>query len=223
MNTDQLIERYSRQRDIVPMQRLHECKVTVIGVGAIGRQIALQLAAIGIRWLQLIDFDKVEASNLASQGYWEEDLGTSKVQATSDLCYKINESIEFIEVEERFNRRMEIGNAVFCCVDSIQVRQLIWSAVGDKVLFFCDGRMSAETMRILTACDTASRYHYPKTLFATEEAFTGTCTAKTTIYCANMAAALIVAQFTKYLRHLPVDPDVQFNLLAMECSVTNVQ
>lgn len=223
MNTDQLIERYSRQRDIVPMERLHECKATVIGVGAIGRQVALQLAAIGIRWLQLVDFDLVEASNLASQGYWEEDLGTSKVQATSDLCYKINESIEVVEVEERFNRRMEIGNTIFCCVDGIQVRQLIWSAVGDKVLFFCDGRMSAETMRILTACDTASRYHYPKTLFAPEEAFAGTCTAKTTIYCANMAAALMVAQFTKYLRHLPIDPDVQFNLLAMECNVTEVK
>ena len=50
-------ERYSRQRDIVPTERIAECKATVIGVGAIGRQVALQLSAIGIPWLQLIDFD----------------------------------------------------------------------------------------------------------------------------------------------------------------------
>ena len=42
------------------------------------------------------------------------------------------------------------------------------------------------------------------TLFAAEEAYAGSCTAKTTIYCANLAAALMLAQFTKWLRRLPV-------------------
>jgi hypothetical protein len=53
-------------------------------------------------------------------------------------------------------------------------------------MFYCDGRMSAEVLRILTACDSDSRYHYPKTLFSAEEAYTGSCTAKTTIYCAKI-------------------------------------
>jgi hypothetical protein len=47
----------------------------------------------------------------------------------------------------------------------------------------------------------------------------GPCTAKTTIYCANIAAGMMVAQFTEYLRHLPVEPDLQLNLLAAELSV----
>ena len=55
-------ERYSRQQDIVPHERLATCKATVIGVGAIGRQVALQLTAMGIPWLQLIDFDHVEVT-----------------------------------------------------------------------------------------------------------------------------------------------------------------
>jgi phosphoglycerate dehydrogenase-like enzyme len=46
-------ERFARQRDLVPRERLSTIKVTVIGVGAIGRQVALQLAAIGTRHLQL--------------------------------------------------------------------------------------------------------------------------------------------------------------------------
>ena len=41
-------ERFSRQRDIVPPERIADCKATVIGVGAIGRQVALQLSAMGI-------------------------------------------------------------------------------------------------------------------------------------------------------------------------------
>ena len=32
-------ERYSRQQDIVPADRLAGCKATVIGAGAIGRQV----------------------------------------------------------------------------------------------------------------------------------------------------------------------------------------
>ena len=212
-------ERYSRQRDIVPADRIAACKGTVIGVGAIGRQVTLQLTAMGIPWLQLVDFDRVETSNLASQGYLEEDLGKLKVEATAMLCKRINSEIEIISVPERFRRSMEIGNAVFCCVDRIDVRQLIWQAVGHQVGFYCDGRMSAEVLRVLTACDGPSRLHYPTTLFRTEEAFVGPCTAKTTIYCANIAAGLMIAQFTKYLRQLPVEADVQMNLLASELSV----
>lgn len=50
----------------------------------------------------------------------------------------------------------------------------------------------------------------------------GSCTAKTTIYCANIAAGLMVAQFTKYLRQMPIDYDIQLNLLASELSVSAV-
>jgi len=214
-------ERYRRQRDIVPPERIMTCRATVVGVGAIGRQVALQLAAMGIPWLQLVDFDVVETSNLASQGYLEDDLGKLKVDATAALCEKIHSGIEIVSVPERFRRSMEIGNAVFCCVDKIDVRRLIWPAAGDQVSFFCDGRMSAEVLRVLTACDAPSRSHYPSTLFRTEEAFVGPCTAKTTIYCANIAAGLMIAQFTKHLRQLPIEPDIQLNLLASEMNVTD--
>lgn len=212
-------ERYSRQKDIVPPARIAGCKATVIGVGAIGRQVALQLVAMGVPWLQLVDFDVVETSNLASQGYLEQDLGKLKVEATAALCWRINSSIEILSVPERFRRSMEIGDTVFTCVDKIDVRRLIWEAVKNTASFYVDGRMSAEVLRILTVCDTASRQHYPTTLFRTEEAFVGPCTAKTTIYCANIAAGLMVAQFTKYLRQLPVEADIQLNLLASELSV----
>lgn len=218
MRPEQNEERYSRQKDIVPAERISACKATVIGVGAIGRQVALQLTAMGIPWLQLVDHDTVEVSNLASQGYSEMDLDKLKVEATAQFCQWIDSSIEIYTLAERFRRSMEIGNVVFCAVDSIDTRRLVWEAVKDKVSFFADGRMTAEVLRILTACDYASRKHYPTTLFGAEEAFAGTCTAKTTIYCANIAAGLMLAQFTKYLRQLPIEPDIQLNLLASELS-----
>jgi sulfur carrier protein ThiS adenylyltransferase len=222
MNVEQTDERYSRQKDIVPTERVAACKATVIGVGAIGRQVALQLTAMGIPWLQLIDFDNVEVSNLASQGYLEDDLDVPKVHATADLCQQVNHHLEVHEVNDRFRRGMAVGNTVFCCVDSIATRKLIWEAVKDKANFYCDGRMSAEVLRVLTACDSESRKHYPTTLFNADEAFVGSCTTKTTIYCANIAAGLMTAQFTKYLRHLPIDCDIKLNLLTSELSVAEV-
>ena len=74
-------DRFSRQQALVPQKRLQETQVSVIGVGAIGRQVALQLAALGVRRLQLIDHDRVEPSNVTSQGYLASDIGRSKVEA----------------------------------------------------------------------------------------------------------------------------------------------
>jgi sulfur carrier protein ThiS adenylyltransferase len=40
-----------------------------------------------------------------------------------------------------------------------------------------------------------------------------------TIYSANIAAGLMLAQFTKWLRRLPVEADLALNLLAGELAV----
>jgi sulfur carrier protein ThiS adenylyltransferase len=47
-------DRFLRQTGLVPRDKLKGTKVTLIGVGAIGRQVALQLASIGVQDLQLI-------------------------------------------------------------------------------------------------------------------------------------------------------------------------
>lgn len=209
-------DRDLRQRDIILPTRLVICKPTVIGVGAVGRQVALQLSAMGVPCLQLVDHDLVEPVNLASQAFLEEDLGRWKVQATADLCSKLNSNVLVSLHPVRFRRSLSVGNAVFCCVDSIDTRKLVWESVKDRTSFFADGRMSAEVLRVLVAADETSREHYPTTLFSQEEAFVGSCTAKSTIFCANIAAGLMLSQFAKWLRNLPVEPDVCLNLLASE-------
>ncbi len=212
-------ERYSRQADIIPAERLRDYAVTVIGVGAIGRQVAIQLTAIGVTQLQLVDFDTVEISNLATQGYFQDDLGRLKIDATAAFCRRMNPEIQIDAVPDRFRRTVNCSQAVFCCVDKIETRARIWPMVQDKVLFFCDGRMSAEVLRVITACDPVSRTYYPQTFFAASEAQAGPCTAKSTIFCANIAAGFMLSQYTHYLRGIPVDRDLQLNLLACEMTV----
>jgi len=213
-------DRDLRQRSLVPPQALAECSATVIGVGAVGRQVALQLAAVGVPHIQLIDFDVVEPVNLAAQGYLEADLGLMKVQATAMVCRQINSNVEIVAEPERFRRsRTQVGNVLFCCVDSIDTRKIIWDAVNELVKFFADGRMSAEVIRVLTAADQASRQHYPTTLFPGTEAHMGSCTARSTIFAANICAGLIVSQFSRWLRRMPVDSDLTMNLLASELTL----
>jgi len=209
-------DRFERQQDLVPIERLAPLNATVIGVGAIGRQVALQLAAIGIRRLQLIDFDRVESTNITTQGYLAGDIGRFKVDAASQAVAAIDPTVVVQKVVDRFRAKQSVGTAVFCCVDSISARGAIWRAVEHRCRFWVDGRMLGEVIRVLAAVDKHDRQHYAATLFAQAEAQTGNCTSRSTIYTAGVAAGLIVHQFSRWLRGMPVDPDAALNLLAGE-------
>jgi len=209
-------DRDIRQRELIPPDKLADTRVTVVGVGAGGRQVAIQLAAIGVPRIKLIDHDTVKPENLASQGYLEADLGRLKVDAVNDICTAINSSIEITTVSRRFRSPDFTGGVLFCCVDKIDTRKSIFEAVEKRADLFIDGRMSAEYMRIFTVYDDASRKHYATTLFPAAEAYNGACTAKTTIYCANVSAGIRVGQFAKWLRGCDVDMEIDLNLLTNE-------
>jgi sulfur carrier protein ThiS adenylyltransferase len=222
-------ERDLRQRELVPPQRLAECHALVIGVGAIGRQVALQLAATGVPEMTLVDDDHVDVVNLAVQGYAQVDLGSTKVGATAEWCRLLNPALRVHSHGERFRRssaktlgcfyQREHKLVVFCCVDAIITRALVWDTVKPHATAFFDGRMSAEVVRVLASEVPITDTRYRATLFAPERAFAGSCTAKSTIYSASVAAGLMLAQFTRWLRGMPVDADLVLNLLASELSV----
>jgi sulfur carrier protein ThiS adenylyltransferase len=97
---------------------------------------------------------------------------------------------------------------------------MIWETIRSTALFFVDGRMSAEVLRVIAVDDPVSDGYYATTLFAAEEAYVGACTAQSTIYTASIAAGLMVHQFAKWLRGLSVDHDLTLNLLAAELSAS---
>jgi sulfur carrier protein ThiS adenylyltransferase len=209
-------DRFVRQQDLVPTDRLAKVRATVVGVGAVGRQVALQLGAIGIRHLQLVDFDVVDVTNITTQGYWATDIGRPKVEATREAIDRLDPSVLVQSIQDRFRSSLEIGHAVFCCVDSITARAAIWRSAGSQCEFWADGRMLGEVLRVLVASNEQGRPHYGTTLFAQSQAQQGSCTARSTIYAAGITAGLMVHQFTRWLRRLPTDPDISLNLLAGE-------
>lgn len=224
MSTD----RFERQDGLVPREPAAAAHATIIGVGAVGRPLALQLAAIGVGRLTLIDPDCVELVNVTTQGYYESQIGMRKVAATCDALRMLRQEdgLSVKTIASEFSNGMPLGDAVFCAVDKIAARSFIWQLLqdNDKVPnFWCDVRMMGETIRLLTATrsDPESIAEYGLTLFAPEEAQPGRCTARSTIYAASMAACLAVHQFTRYLRNYPCDRGFVYNLLSNELFIGN--
>lgn len=219
MNDSHQPDRFVRQRKLVPEEQLAEVTATVIGVGAIGRQVALQLAAIGTQRIQLVDFDHVDPTNVTTQGYLVEDVGEPKVLATAAAIGGIDPAISIETIEDRYRAKQTIGNSVFCCVDSISARSAIWRSAANRCRFWVDGRMLGEVIRVLAVDHAAAMERYSSTFFPQAEAQSGSCTSRSTIYAASIAAGIMVHQFTRWLRSLPVDFDTSINLLAGEWTV----
>ena len=146
-------DRFGRQQSLVPQTRLQAIQATVIGLGAIGRQVALQLAAIGCRKVQLFDFDQVDHTNRTTQGYAFREVGIAKVWAARTQMLAIEPDMRVEVVEDRYRAKYHVGDAVFCCVDSISARAAIWRSAEPRCRFWADGRMLGETIRVLAVAD----------------------------------------------------------------------
>ena len=82
--------------------------VAVCGLGGLGSNIAIHLARAGIGKLILIDFDRVDITNLHRQQYKANQIGMYKTDALSDNLREIN---PYIVLEARTERITE-DNAV---------------------------------------------------------------------------------------------------------------
>ena len=72
-------------------EKLKASSVLVIGAGGLGSPVALYLAAAGVGRIGIVDFDRVEFSNLQRQIiHGSEDVGRSKVSSAAESIASIN-------------------------------------------------------------------------------------------------------------------------------------
>ena len=75
--------------------RLKAASVALVGLGGLGSPVALYLAAAGVGRLGLIDFDRVDASNLQRQVvHGSRDVGRLKVESAGERLRDLNPFIE---------------------------------------------------------------------------------------------------------------------------------
>ena len=70
--------------------KLDAAHVAICGCGGLGSTIAVALTRIGVGHLHLIDFDRVDMTNLNRQQYFLKDLGQYKTEALRSNLRQIN-------------------------------------------------------------------------------------------------------------------------------------
>ncbi len=74
--------------------RLTKARVAIAGLGGLGSNVAFALARIGVGHLHLIDFDKVDITNLNRQQYFMRHIGMYKTDALRAELTDINPYLE---------------------------------------------------------------------------------------------------------------------------------
>lgn len=98
--SDEEMLRYNRQIilkqfDFDGQEALKQSSVLIIGAGGLGCASSQYLAAAGIGKITLVDFDKVELSNLQRQIlHHDSDIGRFKVESAADALNEINPHIK---------------------------------------------------------------------------------------------------------------------------------
>lgn len=97
--TDLQIERYSRQIILEEVggagqEKLLSSKVLIIGAGGLGAPAALYLAAAGIGTIGIVDYDKVDLTNLQRQIiHHTDDIGAEKINSAKAKIQAINPDV----------------------------------------------------------------------------------------------------------------------------------
>ena len=103
--TNEEVARYSRHVILpeVGMEgqlKLKAARVLCIGAGGLGSPVALYLAAAGVGTLGVVDFDKVDYSNLQRQIiHGTPDVGRSKLESAKERLNALNPEVEVVTHE----------------------------------------------------------------------------------------------------------------------------
>lgn len=124
-------------------EKLKQSKVLIVGAGGIGHPLGTYLAAAGIGKLTIIDFDKVEQSNLNRQIFFHlDDIGKNKSEVLAQKLSKQNPFIEIQSIVSKLNAEnaktlIEQNDLVVDCTDNFATKFLLhdscWALKKDLV------------------------------------------------------------------------------------------
>lgn len=77
-------------------EKLSKGRVAIAGLGGLGSNVAFALARMGVGHLHLIDFDRVDLTNLNRQQYFLKHVGRNKTDALKEQLLEINPYLEII-------------------------------------------------------------------------------------------------------------------------------
>ena len=121
------------------LQRKFSCAtVAVCGLGGLGSNIAIVLARAGVKKLILIDYDRVDLSNLHRQQYKADQIGIFKTDALADTLLEIAPYVEIQKVTTRItedNLASLLGDADVICeaLDNAEAKAMLVNGVLEQL------------------------------------------------------------------------------------------
>ncbi len=114
--------------------RLKQAVVAIAGVGGLGSTVAAALARASVGRLILVDFDRVEPSNLNRQHYTRDQIGQPKALAMQTNLQRINPEVQVDAVVEKLvpDRIVELfgeAQVVAECFDRADQKQMLVETV----------------------------------------------------------------------------------------------
>jgi molybdopterin/thiamine biosynthesis adenylyltransferase len=153
---DKVIVDYLWARQMIQFGRSHQkklrtAKALVIGAGALGNEVAKNLAQLGFGEITLVDFDTVEFSNLNRTYFTKKDIGKGKAEA---LAENLRKSFPFAKVRAIQGKLEEIpvtelqADVILCCVDTAVTRLWLSEYSQKNRISVVDGGMKGLTGRV---------------------------------------------------------------------------
>ena len=142
--------------------------VAVCGLGGLGSNIAIALARAGVGKLILIDFDRVDITNLHRQQYKASQIGKYKTEALSENLLEIAPyiKIETITVritEDNFAGLLEDADVVCEAFDDAEAKAMLVNGVLEQLpntyLVAASGMAGMETPNTIRTRNITKRFY----------------------------------------------------------------
>ena len=191
--------RYLRNKDLINQSLLDE--VTIIGAGGIASALVTILAQMGFKKFHIWDDDKLEEHNLSTTAYPEEFLGLNKAECAMNMIYKFNKEAEITTYITRWEPGYDLSDIVLLTPDNMETRldvHMDWKR-NDNRRALIDMRMGALTMEVISV--EKDNDNFGKTWQPSNKISDEACTAKHTIFTANIVAGLGASQLFNVLHN----------------------
>ena len=87
-------------------KKIMSANVLILGLGGLGCPLLTYLAASGVGKIGIVDYDKVEISNLNRQTLFStSDIGKLKVKQAKKVIYKLNKNIKVVSFEKKLTSK----------------------------------------------------------------------------------------------------------------------
>ena len=110
----------------------------ICGLGGLGSNIAVALTRAGVGKLILIDFDKVDISNLHRQQYQADQIGLYKTEALTENLKRIAPYVEIISytvriTEENFRELLQDADIICEAFDDAEAKAMLVNGVLEQL------------------------------------------------------------------------------------------